>query len=83
MEGLQLLTTANSDFEAELIKQKLAEAGIESFVQSGDADNMFPSVDATSGVGIFVEPYDFEKASWLVTNSKDDLTDDMEVGGGD
>jgi hypothetical protein len=83
MEGLQLLTTVNSDFEAELIRQKLAEAGIESFVQSGDADNMFPSVDSAAGVGIFVEPYDLEKSTWLITNSKDDLTDDMEVGTGD
>jgi len=82
MEGLQLLTTLNSEFEAEIIKQKLSEAGIESFIQSGDADNMFPSVDSASGVGVFVEPYDFEKATWLITNAKDDLTDDMEVGAG-
>jgi hypothetical protein len=82
MEGLQLLTTLNSDFEAEIVKQKLAEAGIESFIQSGDADSMFPSVDSASGVGVFVEPYDFEKATWLVTNAKDDLTDEMEVGAG-
>jgi hypothetical protein len=81
MEGLQLLTTLNSDFEAELVKQKLAEAGIESFLQSGDSDNMLPSVDATAGIGIFVEPYDLEKALWLINNTKDDLTDDMEVGG--
>ena len=81
MEGLQLLTTLNSDFEAELIKQKLEEAGIESFIQSGDAENMLPSVDSVSGIGIFVEPYDLEKASWLINNTKDDLDDDMEVGG--
>ncbi len=79
MEGLQLLTTLGTDFEAELVKQKLAEAGIESFVQSSDSDNMLPASD---GIGIFVEPYDFEKATWLVTNSKDDLADDMEVGVG-
>jgi hypothetical protein len=76
MEGLQLLTTVNTDFEAELIKQKLAELGIESFIQSSDSDNMLP---ATEGVGVFVEPYDFEKASWMIGNTKDDLDDDMEV----
>jgi len=81
MEGLQLLTTLGTDFEAELIKQKLSEAGIECFVQSSDAEGMLPYLE--NGVGIFVEPYDFEKATWLVTNAKDDLTDDMEVGGGD
>ena len=80
MEGLQLVTTLSTDFEAELIKQKLAEAGIECFIQSSDSDNMLP---ATEGTGVYVEPYDFEKAMWLVTNSKDDLTDDMEVGVGD
>jgi hypothetical protein len=80
MEGLQLLKTFDTDFEAELVKQKLAEAGIECFAQSSDSDNMLPN---TEGVGIYVEPYDFEKAMWLVTNSKDDLTDEMEVGGGD
>ena len=81
MEGLQLLTSLATDFEAELIKQKLAEAGIESFLQSSDAEGMLPYLE--NGVGIFVEPYDFEKATWLITNAKDDLTDDMEVGGGD
>ncbi|MDP4219822.1 MAG: hypothetical protein Q8916_11120 [Bacteroidota bacterium] len=73
----------NSDFEAEVIKQKLSEAGIESFLQSSDSDNMLPSLDLANGVGIFVEPYDFEKATWIITNAKDDLTDDMEVGVGD
>ena len=81
MEGLQFLISVGTDFEAELIKQKLSEAGIESFVQSSDAEGMLPYLE--NGVGLFVEPYDFEKATWLVTNSKDDLTDDMEVGGGD
>lgn len=80
MEGLQLLTTVNTDFEADLIKQKLAELGIESFVQSSDSDNMLPT---TEGVSVFVEPYDFEKASWLIGNAKDYLDDDMEVGVGD
>ena len=83
MKGLQLLTTLNSDIEAEIIKQKLAESGIESFVQNNDSDNMLPSLDSSEGVGVYVEPYDFEKATWLITNSKDDLTDDMEMGGGD
>ncbi len=81
MEGLQLLTSLGTDFEAELIKQKLAEAGIESFLQSSDAEGMLPYLE--NGVGIFVEPYDFEKANWLITNAKDDLTDDMEIGVGD
>ena len=81
MEGYQLLTTLKTDFEAEFIKQKLAEAGIECFIQSSDAEGMLPYLE--NGVGIFVEPYDFEKALYLITDAKDDLTDDMETGGGD
>ncbi len=81
MEGLQLLTTVGTDFEAELIKQKLAETEIQCFVQSSDAEGMLPYLE--NGVRIFVEPYDFEKATWLITNAKDDLTDEMEIGVGD
>src|SRR5205823_3268749 len=83
MKDLQLLTTLNTDFEAELVKQKLAEAGIESFVRTNDSENMLPSLDAVEGVGVYVEPYDLEKATWLITNAKDDLADDMETGVGD
>ena len=83
MKGLQLLTTVNSDFEAEIIRQKLADAGIESFIQSGSLGNMYPAIDTASGIGIFVEPYDFEKSTWLITNAKDDLADDAETGVGD
>jgi hypothetical protein len=81
MEDLQLLTTVNSEFEAELIKYKLAEAHIECFIQAGDSENMLPAVDLAEGVRIFVEPYDLEKASWLIRQNGEELTDDMEVGG--
>jgi hypothetical protein len=83
MEGLQLLTIVNSEIEAELIKGKLAESGIESFVQFSDSMGVFAARDSIKGVNIYVEPYDFEKATWLITNAKDDLTDDAETGVGD
>jgi hypothetical protein len=83
MTQMQLLTTVSTQIDAEIIKEKLFDAGIESFMQSDDLDNMMPAMDYASGVKIFVIPDDFEKATWLITNSEDDLTDDMEVGGGD
>jgi hypothetical protein len=83
MQGLQLLTTLNSDLEAQLVKGKLAEAGIESFVQYSDSIGTFAARDSIRGINVFVEPYDFEKATWLITNAKDSIVDDMEIGVGD
>lgn len=80
MKGYELLTTLHSDLEAELIKQKLADSGIESFLQHSDLVGLSAGLDSMKGIKIFVEPYDLEKAMWLITNAKDDLTDDMEVG---
>jgi len=80
MKGLQLLTTLNSDLEAQLIKGKLADAGIESFIQYSDSVGFAAIKDSLKGIDILVEPYDFEKATWLITNAKDDLTDDTEIG---
>jgi hypothetical protein len=80
MKGLQLLTTLNSDLEAQLIKGKLSELGIESFIQYSDSVGFGAIRDSLKGVDIFVEPYDFEKATWLISNAKDDLADDEEIG---
>jgi hypothetical protein len=83
MADLVQLVSVPTEFEADLIKQKLAEAGIESFRKSEGPEHVYPSVDYVTGIDLFVLPEDFEKASWLVTNTEDDLQDDMEVGGGD
>ena len=83
MAELVQLISVPTDFEADLITQKLAEAGIESFRRSEGPDHVYPSVDFVTGIDLFVLPEDFEKATWLVTNTEDDLQDDMEVGGGD
>ena len=83
MQGLELLTTLNSDLEAQVIKSKLAESGIESFLQYSDSIGTFAGRDSVKGINLYVEPYDFEKATWLITNAKDDLADDMETGVGD
>lgn len=78
-----LLTTVSTEFDMEIIKAKLADAGIECLIQSNDPDNTLPMLDYASGIKIFVLPEDLEKATWLVTNTEDDLEDDMEVGVGD
>lgn len=83
MEGLELLTTVNTELEAELIRGKLADSGIESFVQFSDSIGIFAGRDSLKGINIYVEPYDFEKSTWLITNAKDDLADDAETGVGD
>lgn len=83
MAELVHLVSVPTEFEADLIKQKLAETGIETFIKSEGAEHVYPSVDFVSGIDLYVLPEDFEKASWLVTNTEDDLTDDMEVGVGD
>jgi len=83
MAELLHLVSASTEFEADLIAQKLSETGIETFRKSEGAEHVYPSVDYVSGIDLYVLPEDFEKASWLVTNTEDDLDDDMEVGGGD
>ena len=83
MDNMILLTTVSTEFDMEIIKAKLLDAEIECFVQSNDPDNTLPMLDYASGIKIYVLPGDLEKATWLVTNTEDDLDDDMEVGVGD
>ncbi len=83
MNDLKLLVTMPSEIEAEIIKQKLLEAGIQSLIQAADMDNMLPPLDYTRGVAIYVAPDDFETAQGLIGSGEDDLDDDMEIGVGD
>jgi hypothetical protein len=83
MGNLVLLTTVSSEIEAEIIKQKLAEAGIESMMEAADTDSMLPALDYTRGVGLYVEEEDFEIAQGMIGSGEDDLDDDMEIGVGD
>ncbi len=83
MDELVLLTRMNSEPEAQIIKQKLAEAGIECLMQSGDMDGVLPVIDFTMGVGIYVNADDFDEAEALIGSDEDDLDDDMETGTGD
>lgn len=80
MDNLRLLITLGTEFEAQIIKAKLAEAGIESMMQIADIDNMLPPLDYTRGIGIYVEEEDLAVAQSMVDTGADDLDDDMEVG---
>lgn len=80
MKGLELLTTLYSDIEAQLIKEKLADSGIESFIQHSDFAGISGTLDSLKGIRLFVEPYDLEKAALLITDATGDLPEDMEVG---
>lgn len=83
MGNLVLLTTVSNEIEAEIYKQKLAEAGIESMMEAADTDSMLPSLDYSRGVGLYVEEEDFEVAQGMIGSGEDDLDDDMEIGVGD
>jgi hypothetical protein len=77
MKGLSLLTTVYSDLEAHIVKGKLADAGIECFVQYSDSISITAARDSVRGIGIYVEPYDLEKASSLLNDSDIELTEDQ------
>ncbi len=81
MKGYELLTSLYTDIEAQIIQQKLNDAGIESFLQHSESIGMFAALDSIKGINIYVEPYDLKRATELITSSFNDLTDEMEVGG--
>lgn len=83
MDNLKLLITLGSEFEAQIIKAKLSEAGIESLMQVADTADMMPALDYSGGVGIYVEEEDYDVARSMVDSGEDDLDDDMEIGVGD
>ncbi len=83
MDNLRLLITLGTELEAQIIKAKLSEAGIESLMQVADTDAMVPSLDYSRGVGIYVEEEDYDVARSLIDSGEDDLEDDMEIGVGD
>jgi hypothetical protein len=80
MNTLKLLKTYPTDFEAEIVKNKLEREGIEAVIEAEDASQMLPSLDYASGYRVYVEPEDYSKAFELVDNPENAITDDMEIG---
>jgi hypothetical protein len=78
MKNLKLLSTYQTEFEAELVRTKLEDEGIEAMIESQDRANVIPSLDYAGGVHLYVEPEDLERAKEIINNTSDDLMDDME-----
>lgn len=78
MKNLKLLSTFQTEFEAELVRTKLEDEGIEAMVEAQDRSNVIPSLDYSNGFHVYVEPEDFERALGIINSTSDDLTDDME-----
>jgi len=69
MKDLKVLRTYGTQFEAELVKNKLAREGIIATIDSHDAAGMFPSVDYADGVRLCVEPDDLTEAMKIVDHA--------------
>ncbi len=79
MKNLKLLSTYQTEFEAELVRTKLEREGIEAMVEAQDRSNVIPSIDFSNGFHIYVEPHDFERAESIVNSPDDDLDEGMEI----
>lgn len=76
----RLLKAFTTEFEAELVRTKLREEGIETYLQAEDMGNVFPSLEYSNGMNVYVEPADYDRATALV-NSIAALPDDADVSG--
>jgi hypothetical protein len=79
MNDLELLSTYQNEFEAELVRNKLLAQGIEAMLEAQDRSNALPSLDYASGFHLYVEPEDLDRAQAIIEeNDEDDLMDDDE-----
>ncbi len=79
MENLRLLKSFATEFEAEFIKTKLESEGIQSMIQAEDLANVLPSLDYSTGIRIYVEPEDFDRAQAFLEAPGDQLSEDMDT----
>jgi hypothetical protein len=84
MNDLDLLSTYQTEFEAELVRNKLLAQGIEAMLEAQDRSNALPSLDYASGFHLYVEPEDLLRAQTIIEEDgdddlmDDDMLDDME-----
>ncbi len=78
MKDLELLSTYQTEFEAELVRTKLEREGIEAMIEAQDRSNALPSLDYASGFHLYVEPGDLARAQSIIEDTGAELTDDME-----
>lgn len=79
MNNLKLLNIYPTEFEAQLVVNKLEIEGIEAMIQAQDRANMLPSLDYSNGFSVYVEPEDYDRANGIITTTADDLSDDMDT----
>jgi hypothetical protein len=71
----------SNEFEAEIVKAKLSEAGIESVIFHESAGGLYPSLNNAFGIKIFVNLKDADRAKILVeenTGLQDDIEEDFD-----
>jgi hypothetical protein len=67
----------SNEFESELVKAKLKEAGIEAVSFHESAGEVIPSLNSAFGIKLYVHQKDAENAKRLVEDNQN-LQDDME-----
>lgn len=70
----------SNEFESELVKAKLKEAGIEAVSFHESAGEVIPSLNSSFGIKLYVHQKDAENAKRLLEDSQN-LQDDMEDEG--
>lgn len=65
---MEVLKTFSNEINAEIVKQKLAANGIESFIRDDDNGGMLPSLQASGGVRLEVLERDVKKAHQILDN---------------
>ena len=78
MNDLALLSTYQTEFEAEFVRTKLEREGIEATIEAQDLSAMMPSLDYAGGYHLYVEPEDLTRAQAAIVTVDDDLLDDLE-----
>lgn len=78
MKDLDLLSTYQTEFEAELVRTKLEREGIEAMLEAADLSAMMPSLDYAGGYHLYVEPEDLRRAQAIIATVDDDLLEDLE-----
>ena len=69
---LKTIATFTTDIEAELMRGRLASAGIESFVFKDDCGGMRPHMQLTDGVQLKIAEVDFETAKDILSMTSDE-----------
>ncbi len=85
-ESARLIGTFQSEIEAQMIKAKLEEQGIPSWLFKDDAGSMGPPLQMVRGVELYVAPSDLELAHEILEAVEEDadmmIPIEMETPGG-